>query len=135
MDDFFSDSEYEVHYGDVALQTLLFQDDVARLSLDLDSVQMGNNKMEALAETKLLNYNLDKSCFVIIGSQKLRQELQNKLVSSPIQLCGADMKQELHAKYLGDWISGLGLAESVAVTDRKRKGLVVQSIQSCRRGL
>jgi hypothetical protein len=64
VNDFFHDSEYEVNYGGVDLQPLLFQDDVARLSADLAAVQMGNNKMETLAETKLLNYNLEKSCLL-----------------------------------------------------------------------
>ena len=59
LNDFFCDSEYEISYGEVNLQPLLFQDDVARLALDVVSAQMGNNKMETLAETKLLDFNLD----------------------------------------------------------------------------
>ena len=107
MNDFFCDSEYEVNYGEVALQPLLYQDDVARLSTDLESVQMGNTRMEALAETNLLDYNLDKSCFVVIGRKKSRPEIQVQLESQPIQLCGGNMNQEEHAKYLGDWLSCL----------------------------
>jgi hypothetical protein len=38
------------------------------------------------------------------------------------------MKQEDNAKYLGDWLSCLGLSDSVAVTVKKRKGLVCLSI-------
>ena len=53
VDDFFRGSEYEVHYGDVALQPLLFQDDVARLSLDLDSIQMGNKKNGSIGRDKI----------------------------------------------------------------------------------
>ena len=79
VNDFFCNSEYEVNYGDVALQPILFQDDVARLSTNLEAVQMGNNKMESLAETKLLNFNLDKSCFVVIGNEKSRGVLQEQL--------------------------------------------------------
>ena len=63
VDDFFHNSEYEISYGEIPLQPILYQDDVARMSDDLKSAQMGNNKMEALAETKLLSYNLDKFCF------------------------------------------------------------------------
>jgi hypothetical protein len=132
VNDFFCESEYEVNYGEVALQPLLYQDDVARLSTDLESVQMGNTRMEALAETKLLDYNLDKSCFVVIGRKKSRQEIQVQLESQPIQLCGRNMKQEEHAKYLGDWLSCLGLSASVDTTVMKRKGLVVKSIYEIR---
>ena len=128
INEFFHNSEYEISYGKITLQPILYQDDVARLSLDLESVQMGNNKMETMAETKLLNYNLDKSCFIVMGNKKARQEMQQQLQNSPLQLCGAAMKQEDNAKYLGDWLSCLGLSDSVAVTVKKRKGLVCLSI-------
>ena len=71
---------------------------------------MGNNdKMEAMAESKLLDYNLDKSCFIIIGKIKARLEMQKQL-----QNC--------------DWLSCHGLADSVNVTVNKRKGLVTLSL-------
>jgi hypothetical protein len=68
-----NDSEHEVYYGGVEIKPLLFQDDVARLSSDIESVQTGNDKMEALAETKLLNFNLEKSGFKVIGNKKTRK--------------------------------------------------------------
>ena len=42
------------------------------------------------------------------------------------------MKEEEHAKYLGDWLSCLGLSASVDTTVMKRKGLVVKSIYEIR---
>ena len=42
------------------------------------------------------------------------------------------MKQEIKAKYLGDWLSSYGLSDSVAATVKKRKGLVVQSVYEIR---
>jgi hypothetical protein len=90
----------------------------------LESVQVGNNKMEAMAESKLLNYNLDKSCFIVMGKKKTRQEILTRLETNS----GADMKQELHAKYIGDWLSCHGLSDSVDRTVKRRKGLVTQSI-------
>lgn len=59
--DFFADSDEEVSYGDLLLRPLIFQDDVARLSEDRQSAQSGNDKMETMIETKLLDFNLDKS--------------------------------------------------------------------------
>ena len=35
--------------------------------------------MEALAETKLLNYNLEKSCFIVLGNKKSRKEVEEQL--------------------------------------------------------
>ena len=120
VDDFFRDSEYEVSYGELSLQPLLYQDDVARLANDLESAQMGNNRMETMAETKLLDFNLEKSFFIL---KKSRQELEKQLAVNPLQLCGANMKQEEQAKYLGDYMSSQGLAESISVTVKKRKGM------------
>ena len=77
--DFFFDSEYEVSYGDLMLSPALFQDDVSRLCDDPVSVQMGNNKMEAMAETKLLDFNMDKSCLIVISKKKkVREDMENK---------------------------------------------------------
>ena len=72
--DFFEDSEYEITYGDVSLLPTLFQDDISRMSWDPMSAQMGISRLEAMAETKLLDFNMDKSCIVIIGKGKQRKE-------------------------------------------------------------
>ena len=128
VNDMFHNSEYEVSYGDVELQPLLYQDDVFRLALDIESAQIGNDKMETMAETKLLDFNLDKSCFLVMGGKRPRQEIEDKLALNPLQLCGSDMKKEDKFKYLGDYLSSLGLAGSVEATVNKRKGLVTRSI-------
>ena len=128
VNDFFHDSEYEVSYGNVDLQPLLYQDDVARLSLDIETTQMGNNKMEVMAETKLLNYNLEKSCYIVFGTKSVRNDMINKLKTTPLTLCGANVIQEEQAKYLGDQLCGLGLADSVAATVGKRRGMVTRTI-------
>ena len=127
--DFFIDSEYEVSYGDLMLSPALFQDDVSRLCDDPVSVQMGNNKMEAMAEIKLLDFNMDKSCLMVIGKKKkVREDMENKLAENPPLLYGKKMKQVKVEKYLGEQISSGGLAESVTATVNKRTGRVLQSI-------
>ena len=84
---------------------------------------MSNGKMEAMAESKLLDYNLDKSCFIIIGKIKARSEMQKQLQNCPLTLCGSNMKEEKHAKYLGDWLSCHGLADSVDITIKNLRDL------------
>ena len=126
--DFFQFNEYEISYGDFLLSPAIFQDDVSRVCLDPVSAQFGNDKMEAVAETKLLDFNTDKSCFIIICKGKAKQEMQNQFSINPPQLYGKDMKQKPEDKYLGDQISSLGLAASISCTIAKRKGKVVQTI-------
>ena len=55
--DFFKDSKDEIQYLGIPLAPLLFQDDVARLSLTVASAQAGNDRMMNVAETKLLDFN------------------------------------------------------------------------------
>jgi hypothetical protein len=68
----------------------------------------------------------------VIGNKKTRKEVEEQLQQSPIYLCGDKMKQEDKAKYLGDWLSSFGLADSVSATVMKRKGLAVYSIHEIR---
>ena len=110
------------------LQPLLFQDDVSRLSLDPEAAQMGNFKMEAVMESKLLDFNLSKSCFIVIGSKKSTIIMNKKLDEKPLTLCGKPMKRIEKDKYLGDLISSAGLADSVNSTIKKRVGKVYSLI-------
>ena len=126
--DFFQTSEYEISYGDVQLFPTLFQDDVSRMCLDPVSAQMANDRMEAMAETKLLDFNIDKSCLIIIGQKKARQEMLNQFLANPPLLYGVEMKQLAQDKYLGDQICSGGLAASVKATIAKRKGKVLETI-------
>ena len=61
INEFFKNSNEEISYGEERMQPLLFQDDISRISTSLKSVQSGNDKMEAVMESKLLDFNHDKS--------------------------------------------------------------------------
>ena len=117
---YFNNNEMEASYGDVKMAPVLFQDDVARLAENVDTAQWGNDCMEVLAETKLLDYNLEKSCYVVMGSKKARSEVNKKLDEKPLLLCGKPMQRERQGKYLGDWLSEDDLNASAAVTVNKR---------------
>ena len=70
VDIFFRESTDELSYGGIKLQPFLFQDNISRQSTSVWAVQSGNNKIEAVMETKLLDFNLDKSCYIVMGSKK-----------------------------------------------------------------
>ena len=69
--DFFSGSETEVTFAGVSLGPILFQDDVTRLSLTTADDQAGKTKMECDAAPKLLELNVGKSCYIMIGKKKI----------------------------------------------------------------
>ena len=102
------------------------------MSSSLQSVQSGNIRMEAVVESKLLNFNMDKSNLIVLGNKRNRCAIMEALVEKPVTLCGQNMKVVETYTYLGDQISGLGLNESVMATILKRKGLVCKSIREIR---
>ena len=89
---FFSTSSQELSYGRVNLQPLLFQDDINRLSTNLQDVQAGNQKLESVIESKLQDFNLDKSCTIVIGSRVKKKEIKEQMLDNPIQLCQKTIK-------------------------------------------
>ena len=117
---FFSKSSHEVSYGGVNLQPLLFQDDIFRMCEDIFSAQAGNELIDCVMETKLLDFNLDKSCFIIIGGKKAQEDIRESLISNPLKLSGKDMKEVANEKYLGDYISTKGTGDSIIVTINNR---------------
>ena len=89
---FFKTSIDELSYGGEQLQPLLFQDDISRLATSVWGAQSGNNKMESVMETKLLDFNLDKSCVIVMGSRLKKAEINEQLRENPLKLCGQEMK-------------------------------------------
>ena len=87
VEEYFGDSDHEVFYGDVRLQPMSFVDDVARMAASRLAAQAGNNLMQTLAETKLLNYHLDKSSFMVVGESKVTDKMEEELKKNPLMLC------------------------------------------------
>ena len=83
-------------------------------------------------ETKLLDLNLDKSCFIVVGSKNIIKNVKSELESSPLLLCGKEMKEKVYDKYLGDFIHGLGNSESAHQTIKERYWRVVYCILEAR---
>lgn len=131
VNDYFGENEEEeneeVCYGDMNLRPLLYQDDVLKMSETRLSSQVANNKMETMAETKLLDFNLDKSAYLITGNRKARKDIMGEIVGNPLIFCGEKMKKVKDDKYLGDWIS-CTVADSVCKTGNKRIGLATRAI-------
>ena len=116
VNSFFNKSSHEISYVDLNLQPLLFQDDIFRMCSSAFSAQMGNEYIDAVMETKLLDFNLDKSCYLVIGDKKSQAILKSDLSVNPLKLSGKPMKEVAAEKYLGDYLSSKGLGDSVLVT-------------------
>ena len=64
-------------------------------------------------ESKLLDLNLDKSCFIVLGSKKTVNEMKSELKACPLTLCGKPMKEKVSDKYLGDLIHSHGRINTI----------------------
>ena len=75
--------------------------------------------MEDMVNSKVLEFNLEKSNYVIIGNKKARKTLRDKIKKSPLTLCGKVMEESKSVKFLGDYISH-NVKESIHETVKKR---------------
>ena len=85
--------------------------------------------MEWAMESKLLDFNLDKFCYIIFGPKRSKNALREESKANPLTLCKREMKGSLYEKLLGDVLSSEGLADSVRATVDKRKGQVLKTSQ------
>ena len=83
--------------------------------------------MEAMAESKVLDFNEDKSTLVVLGKGKAKEEMMSNLKRNPVLLYGKPMKISDSERYLGDQIGG-SLSDSVTATISKRVGRATQTI-------
>ena len=98
---------------------------------NLKAVEDGNRRLEAMAESKLLEYHAGKSGMIIIGGRKFIKETKESLAKKPVIFCGKPMTVFDSERYLGD-ILGSSLPQSVFLTILKRKGLVLKLISEIR---
>ena len=98
----------------------------------MEAAQHGNELVSHVMETKLLDFNLDKSCYLVVGKSDYKKAISNQLESVPLTLSGFPMKEVIQEKYLGDYIHQNGNPESVLATIKARSGLVTSAINEIR---
>ena len=128
----FKNSNHEISYSDTKIQPLIFQDDISRICASPSDAQAGNLIIEAVMESKLLDLNLDKSCYILIGNKKEALKMKNELEENPLTLCGNPMVEKVSDKYLGDYIHMDGTEASIHCTISNRFGRTSLSITETR---
>ena len=85
--------------------------------------------MESILETKLLDFNLDKSVCILVGDDNFKTECLSSLKQFLVTLNKKPMKiEEKNYSYLGEIISSKGLSLSNKVTIDKRFGVANKSV-------
>ena len=125
---YFSDSQYEVDYGQVRMGCLQFQDDSLRMTTSIEGAQDGANRFKKLMESKALEVNITKSIYMLAGRKKNVEKIRQEIEKNPIKYNGINMKEKLTEKWLGDMIDGRGSKESTLASINERKYRIFNSI-------
>ena len=124
MEHFSPGEEGQPSYGSVAMAPCMFQDDLANGSVGLLEARIANQKVDFLVKQRGLQLNRDKSVCIILGSKKQKREANEELEENPLKCGDFVTKQKEVEKWLGQYMSAAGLADSVAKTVEAREGKI-----------
>jgi hypothetical protein len=106
----------ELTYGGVDLAPLLFQDDFIHGAEGLPQAREANRKVNTMVKERALGLNSKKSVCIILGSKKQKKEISEELKENPLMCGKIETKETDSDKWLGQYLSAGGLADSVVKT-------------------
>ena len=115
-EDYFAGSTDEDVYGGTRLQPLTFVDDVLRSAVGVLETRAGNVKLGALLNDKCLTAHPIKSAYLVVGSKKFKDQVDDETKDDPIMLNNDRMKRKRVVTYLGDELHEDGLVASIGAT-------------------
>ena len=81
---YFGGSKDEVKYGSVQYNPQGFIDDIARVAEDVASARIGNIKLNAMMEDKMLTCHPTKTCYLVVGTPRYKENIQNEIKNNPL---------------------------------------------------
>ena len=119
---YFNNSPDVMHYGDVKIQPLSYQDDVGTPCTDIEMARCQAQKMSKMLKYKSLEAHQDKSGILILGSNKYRDQMKCEAKYSPIYFNNFTLETKTQERYLGQiFQSDLGTSALATVKDRQGK--------------
>jgi hypothetical protein len=91
---------------------------------DVSSARIGNIKLSAMMDDKMLTCHPTKTCYLVVGTTRYRENIRNEVKKNPLMFGNFMCKEKDNDVYLGDVISSQGLEHSVELTVKKRLGLI-----------
>ena len=124
MQHFTPGGQNQLQYGSVPLAPLMFQDDLLNGTEGLDQARIVNSKMDTIMKQHGLSLNQDKSVCLVIGNKEQKIQISKELKLNPL-ICGNfETKEKQVEKWLGQYLSAEGLADSVHQTVLARLGKI-----------
>ena len=124
VQEYFRDTEDALHYGEVKMLPLAFQDDLLQASKDVLGAQVNNIKMSSMLKNKGLEAHLDKTCFIVCGSKKYKEKVLKDLDRNILTFGDFQVKQRDSDRYLGQVLHGGGLDRCAEATVQDRTGRI-----------
>ena len=106
--------------GELELNSMIFQDDIAKMNYSMEDTRRGATDVGRLLESKQLRANTSKLKYVIIGTQKSRTDMLKDAESNPVMMGETVIENSHCEKYLGDQIHEDGCAASIEATIKGR---------------
>jgi hypothetical protein len=120
-EEFHPGGENEVSYGLVPMQPCMFQDDLIHVALGIKEAREASRKINIAVKKRGLRLNEDKSVYIVLGTKKQKEKINEELMSKP-RMCGdVSMNLKEKDKWLGQPLSAGGRAASVAATVAARE--------------
>ena len=129
VNSYFAGSKDEDCYGGIRLQPLSYIDDLLRCTNNVSCTRAGNIKLSMFLEEKQLEAHPKKTCYILIGSKKLKKNVRKEIEVNPFVLGKVAIKEKVCDKYLGDILSSGGVADSIDATVDEREGRVKGAIR------
>ena len=122
MKKYLESSEDEMYYGDVRVESAIYQDDIAKPSHDVRTAQSGMTRLAAMVNERGLEAHRDKTSYLVRGSEPFKKKSEESLMLTPLVFGDFAVKRKISDKYLGQIIHEGGLKESVRATIKERTG-------------
>ena len=120
---YFSGSKDVLCYGGIRIQPLSFQDDIGSPCSDVSMARVQSTFISSIFQEKTLEAHPDKTCYLILGSEKFKKEAQEEMDTCPIQFNKFTLQEKKADKYLGQVIKS-NLSESALATVQQRSGKI-----------
>ena len=126
-----TEGDKPVKYVDLPVPHTIYMDDINALSEDVKAAQLKMNKIEDMLESKLLDANLDKTSYTILGDRKAAKKLECDSKKEPLTLYGKKVTEVSMFKFLGDFISN-SLEDSIYQTVKRRVAIARLAVYEIR---
>ena len=85
-----------------SLNSLIFQDDIAKMNYSMEDARKGAKDVGRLLESKQLRANTAKSKAVVLGPEEAREDILKTIREYPIKMGNQIVGDSAAEKYLGD---------------------------------